>query len=105
MVVVVITCTCKLYSLFYRKVKEFIACIIHNVSLIFIVMPGWLFVKVLAGKKDYSNCAIKLLTVIFKMPKSALKSQFESNRIKKNCKRQASRADRLGPQNKGFTCT
>ena len=44
-------------------------------------MPGWLFVNVVAGKRDYSNCAIKLLTMIFKMAKSALKSHLESNRI------------------------
>ena len=78
----IITCTCKLYS-FYGKAKEFIACTIHNVNLIFSVMPGWLFVNVVAGKRDYSNCAIKLLTMIFKMAKSALKSHLESNRIKK----------------------
>ena len=68
-------------------------------------MPGWLFVNVVAGKRDYSNCAIKLLTMIFKMAKSALKSRLESNRIKKNYKRQASRAGRLRPQKKGSSCT
>ena len=75
------------------------------IGVIFSVMPGWLFAKVVAGKRDYSNCTIKLLTVIFKMTKSALESHLESNRLKKNCKRQASRASRLGPQNKGSTCT
>ena len=95
----IITCTCKLYS-FYGKAKEFIACTIHNVDFIFSVMPGWLFVNAVAGKRDYSNCAIKLLTMIFKMAKSALKSHLESNRIKKNYKRQASRAGRLRPQKK-----
>ena len=66
----------------------------------FSVMPRWLFAKVLAGKRDYSNCAMKLLKVTFKMAKSALKSHFESNRIKKNYKKQASRAGRLDT-----TCT